>query len=84
MSETLDPEIEGYNRKHKRIRGTHALKYPPRESRCQKGCGSLHCAVETRKGKEYREHPCFLEVDHKRKCEFSSECALLLTGRRAA
>lgn len=77
MTETLDPEIEGYNKKHRRVRGSLQLKYPPKESRCLKTCGTLHYQVDTRKGKEYREHPCFLAIGHEGLCEFSSECALL-------
>lgn len=59
-----DPELAGYNKKHERIRGTHELKYPPKESRCKLTCGSLHYEIETRQGKEYREHPCFLAIGH--------------------
>lgn len=85
MSENLnDPEIEGYYKRHKRIRGSHELKYPPKESRCRRACGTLHYEVDTRKAKEYREHPCFLAIGHEGPCEFSSECAQLFTGQIAA
>ena len=77
-------ESEAYNKKHKRIRGTLDLKYPPRVSRCKSTCGYWHYNVEVRGKPEQRQHPCFLVIDHAGPCEFTSECGLILTGRAAA
>ena len=73
MKEMTDDEITD---KHKRVRGTHELKYPAKEGRCQKSCGHPHYEVRTTKGVRWIEHPCFLAVDHNGECEFSSECYL--------
>jgi hypothetical protein len=75
MEEKLtDKEIEGYNAKHKRIRGSLALKYPPKESRCGGECGRLDYRVEIRGREQVKHHPCVLAESHKGECEFSSEC----------
>lgn len=85
MDEQLsNSEIQGYNEKHKRIRGSLELKYPPKESCCRKGCGYQHYKVEIRGKTETRQHPCFLAIGHEGPCEFSSECASMLTERAAA
>lgn len=81
--ELTDQEMEGYMAKHKRIRGSYELKYPPRAFRCERKCGRLHCEVEGQRGIILTEHPCFLAIGHRGECQFSSECARL-TGRRAA
>lgn len=72
MREMTDEEI---TEKHKRIRGTHELKYPPNESRCRNKCGTKHDPVMTDKGEIMVEHRCFLGVGHVGQCEFSSACA---------
>jgi hypothetical protein len=71
MHEMTDEEITA---KHKRIRGTHELKYPGKESRCKGGCGRYHYVVITSRGERTTEHPCFLAIDHSGPCEFTSEC----------
>lgn len=72
MKEMTDEEITA---KHKRIRKTHELKYPPNESRCRNKCGTRHDPVVTQSGEKMVEHQCFLGVVHSGECEFSSVCA---------
>lgn len=69
-----DSELESFNKKHKRIRGTHELKYPPKESRCRSECGRQDYRLEIRGREQIRHHPCFLAINHEEDCEFSSEC----------
>jgi hypothetical protein len=72
--EVKDPEIRGYNRKHKLICGSYELKYPPRRERCAGECGVIHYRIEVKGREEVRAHPCFLAFGHKGNCQFSSEC----------
>lgn len=71
MRDMADDQI---SKKHKRIRGSDELKYPPNESRCRQTCGTHHDRVSTRQGERMVEHRCFLALDHRGHCEFSSAC----------
>lgn len=72
MRDMEDWEIDA---KHRRIRGSDRLKYPPNRLRCIKNCGQSHCEIATPKGRIWIPHRCFLEVDHEVRCQFSSECS---------
>jgi hypothetical protein len=77
MDRLTDAEINSINKKHKRIRGTPELKYPPKESRCRLTCGiSGHDWWADKFTGKQREgqHRCFLAIGHRGDCEFSSEC----------
>lgn len=72
-------EIKSFNAKHKRLRGSNDLKYPPRESSCKNECGiPEHDVSMNREGKEMmrRQHRCFLAAGHEGACEFSSACGV--------
>jgi hypothetical protein len=88
MEEKLtDDELEGYNVKHKRIRGSSRLKYPPNESRCLQRCGIEAHDTWTHRftGKVFStEHRCFLSLGHEGPCEFSSECGVFLSPEVAS
>lgn len=71
-----DAEIDA---KHIRLRGSLALKYPPREACCWNECG-LDDYFQ-RNGKPPKQHRCFLTNRHQGPCEFSSECATYEKGR---
>lgn len=65
------------NRKHVRIRGSMAYKYPPKESRCRTKCGLGDMPVLDRfQNRKHEDHRCFLGIAHDGDCEFSSECGL--------
>lgn len=81
MREMTDEEISN---KHKRVRGSNELKYPPNESRCKQTCGTSHDLVDTLKGERTVEHRCFLVVAHQGYCEFSSACGDVLESQVAA
>jgi hypothetical protein len=77
MDRLTDAEIDSINKKHKRIRGTSELKYPPKESRCHATCGIPADDAWAHKftGKFQKgQHRCFLAIGHRGDCEFSSEC----------
>lgn len=58
--------------KHRRLRGSDDLRYPPNTHRCR-----LHCGLEDmRDGGRVRSHSCFLRLGHKEPCEYSSECGM--------
>lgn len=73
MQEMSDESIAD---KHKRIRGTHDLKYPGNKSRCKSTCGIAHDWIMDINGREHpRQHRCYLAIDHKDPyCQFSSQC----------
>jgi hypothetical protein len=84
MDRLTDAEILNYNKKHKWIRGSSELKYPPKESRCHEDCGERHCEILTATGRKWTTHPCFLAIGHSGKCEFSSECDALFASTSTA
>lgn len=63
---------EAMDAKHIRLRGSLALKYPPREASCRHECGLDD--YRKSEGKPPVQHRCFLAVGHQGPCEFSSEC----------
>lgn len=66
------------DRKHKRLRGTDILKYPPtRRERCQTTCGLEDAPDGDYASRRYSEHQCFLRPSHPEPCEFSSECSVM-------
>lgn len=69
----VDEPMGRYDRKHIRIRGSLAYKYPPKDSRCRLECGLIDYAKII--DKPAVGHPCFLAIGHSGPCEFSSECA---------
>jgi hypothetical protein len=66
-------EIE-INNKHRKVRGSDDLKYPPKDERCGGECGESHYLIEVRGMERMRMHPCFLAMGHAGSCEFTSEC----------
>lgn len=75
-------EDEALAAKHKRIRGTNALKYPINNgSRCEQLCCLLDLRDDgaTNPSQRLRHHRCFLFTSHEGSAEglheFSSECA---------
>lgn len=74
---------ESINAKHKRIRGSHDLKYPANDSRCRQTCGHRHDLTKNSLGLErLQEHRCFLAVGHEETyCQFSSECGEMRVRR---
>jgi hypothetical protein len=74
VNRLTEAEVENINRKHRLIRGSMELKFPPKEARCRNTCGELHCEVPIEDEYRWVEHPCFLKPGHVGDCEFSSEC----------
>lgn len=80
MREMTDDEI---NKKHRRIRGSDVLKYPPNESRCKQTCGTRHDRVVTAQGERMVEHRCFLALEHQSDCQFSSACGNVRDSKKS-
>lgn len=78
-----DDDVECYmttgeiNAKHVALRGSLVYKYPPNAARCKKECGYLHYVIESLRGRQVVERPCFLAIGHEGYCQFSSECKLI-------
>lgn len=79
----IEMDDESITAKHKRIRGSHDLKYPANNSRCRQTCGHRHDLTKNSLGLErLQEHRCFLAGGHEEVyCKFSSECGELRVGR---
>lgn len=73
-------EQQAFSAKHRALRGSDRLKYPPRGGRCKSECGipdhdSFYLTNLGRNRKQQKqEHRCFLAIGHRGCCEFSSEC----------
>lgn len=68
----IDYEIQGYNAKHRRLRGGSLdYKYPPMVAACKTECGLGDESVPRRDGKGHR---CVLAIGHSGEHEWSSEC----------
>lgn len=80
MREMTDDEV---NKKHRRVRGSDALKYPPNESRCRETCGTRHDRVVTAHGERMVEHRCFLALEHQGYCEVSSACGSIEVPKKS-
>lgn len=71
----IDPEVERYAAKHRRLRGTDQLRYPPNAHRCRLRCGLDDMRDGEGDKQRVASHQCFLGT-HEGRCEFSSECGL--------
>lgn len=89
MSTTLDDNtpdyagmtLTGVLAKHRQLRGSDTLKYPPtREKRCKLRCGLDDMAEGEGTKRHTTDHICFYAVGHSGPCQWSSECGLMVRG----
>lgn len=61
MNHEIDRDVERYNAKHRRIRGSLDYKYPPITAACKSECGLGDESVPRRDGSGHR---CVLAIGH--------------------
>lgn len=71
LKSILDKELEAFNAKHRRIRGTINYKYPPIAAACKADCGLADESVPRR---DNANHRCVLAIGHAGAHQWSWEC----------